>query len=103
MQNKEILCSKEFQTNNGTEFKPADLDLSITAIDSLYKHRKEQLESIKNHIYLKFYYQIEEKLKKEQQVLMDILDGKLGKKKVLAQYSFVLDPQYFEQKFFKLE
>jgi hypothetical protein len=48
---------------------------------------------------LKFYYRAAEKIKQEEETLKRFLRIESAKQTVLADYSFVLDPAYFEQKF----
>jgi len=75
--------------------------LNEDVITDIYNFRKRDLEDIRKHICLKLYYFAEEKLNLEKQALMEILNIQQNNQEVMEKYSFVLDPQYFEQKFFK--
>jgi len=68
-------------------------------ISALIQSRKEILENIKDGISRKIYFQIEEKINREEKQLKEILDWQEGRQSVLAKYSFILDPHYFEQEF----
>jgi hypothetical protein len=80
--------------------EPKHTDLQQEDIAAIMQIRKDSLSELKPSITLKLYYQIEEKLKQEEQELNNLLDIQLGRTKVLGKYTFVLDPQYFEQIFF---
>ncbi len=67
----------------------------------LYDQRKQGLESIRGTICRKFYYTISEKLEQEKKLFERILHIEDTKQEVLSRYSFVLNPYYFEQKFFR--
>ncbi len=71
-------------------------------IDALYKERMQQLETLKGSISLKLYYVIAEKLETEQKTLETLLNIAHTKKQDHDQYSFVLDTQFFEQKFLNI-
>lgn len=73
--------------------------LTQQEIDGLYKERIQQLETIKDSIGLKFFYVITEKLQTEKKTLEKLLNVAYAKKQDQDQYSFILDPQFFEQKF----
>ncbi len=73
--------------------------LTQEQIDALYTERIGQLDTIKDSIGLKFYYAITEKLQSEKKTLEELLNVAYTKKQDQDQYSFVLDPQFFEQKF----
>jgi hypothetical protein len=68
-------------------------------VDNLFQKRKQALESIKPQISLKFMYAMEKKLREEEDELLELLNLKTRTDKILEQYSFVLDQQYFEQEF----
>jgi len=84
-----------------TEQLPLATEGSLTAeaVTSLYKARQNDLETIKKWVGLKFYYRAAEKIKQEEQALRRLLRLEDAKQSILADYSFVLDPAYFEQKF----
>lgn len=75
--------------------------LTQTQIDELYSQRLQSLDSLKATISLKFYYIIVEKLQAEKTTLEAHLNIAFTKKQDHDQYSFILDPQFFEQKFLK--
>lgn len=75
--------------------------LTQKQIDELYSERLKTLDSIKANISLKFYYVIAEKLQTEKKTLEALLNVAFVKKQDHDQYSFILDPQFFEQKFLK--
>ena len=68
-------------------------------IDLLILARKDALEAIKNEISRKIYFQIEEKIIREELKLKEILDWQEGRQSKLAKYSLILDPHFFEQEF----
>ncbi|MCC7356821.1 MAG: hypothetical protein IT410_04410 [Candidatus Doudnabacteria bacterium] len=75
--------------------------LTQKQIDELYSQRLQSLDSLKAKISLKFYYIIAEKLQAEKKTLEALLNIAFTKKQDHDQYSFILDPQFFEQKFLK--
>ncbi len=75
--------------------------LSQKKINKLFINRVHTLESIKPFICLNFYHSIKEKVQREEQSLLKVLNYETNKNEVLKKYSFVLNPQYFEQKFLK--
>ncbi len=83
-----------------THLRPEDL--SEAKLAQTISHRQKDLESIKQWVGLKFYYRASEKIKAEEAALRKLLNREEVKRSVLSEYSFVLDPLYFEQKFLKL-
>jgi hypothetical protein len=75
--------------------------MNSNLIEQIYSERKAQLEKIKDSICLKLFYSIEEKIDNERQAFLSILDKSISKQEMLNKYSFVLDPQYFDQKFLR--
>jgi hypothetical protein len=73
--------------------------LSESVISDLFAARRQQLDTVKQWISLKFFYQAAEKVKREEAALRKLLDLEQAKQTILAEYTFVLDPVYFEQKF----
>jgi hypothetical protein len=73
--------------------------LTDNTIQLLHTTRSSDLGTLKNKISLKLFYAIQEKLNQEKQALEEILHKDSVKKQEASQYSFFLDPQYFEQKF----
>jgi hypothetical protein len=100
MPNQEILRSPEKKTLINPEPTEA-LDAALTQedIELMFAARTEVLESIRSNVCLSFFYAVSEKLAKERSSLMDILNLNDKKHELLERYSFVLSPQYFEQKF----
>jgi hypothetical protein len=100
MTNQEMLRSSEKKSvNKPDQVEPLDSPLTLEDIDRMFMVRTEALESIKSYICLSFFYTISDKLAKEKNGLMDILNLNDRKHELLDRYSFVLSPQYFEQKF----
>lgn len=77
----------------------ADGSLTAEHVEQLYAVRRSDLKSIKPGIGLKFYYRAAEKIKQEEEALKRLLRLENAKQNILSEYSFVLDPVYFEQKF----
>ncbi len=73
--------------------------LSVDTVAELYKARHTDLETMKKWVGLKFFYRATEKVKQEEATLKRLLRLETAKQTILADYSFVLDPAYFEQKF----
>lgn len=73
--------------------------LTMQQVDELYTARNANLEAIKQWVNLKFYYRVAEKIKQEQEAFKRLLRIENAKQDILAEYSFVLDSAYFEQKF----
>lgn len=68
-------------------------------VTETYKERLTLLESFKATISLKAYYAITEKLKREQEECLKLLNSNQEEAANLSRYTFVLDPAYFEQLF----
>lgn len=68
-------------------------------IDQLFLDRNNELEKLKTNLSLKRFYAVSEKIDKEKQALIKLLDLQTNRDKILSEFSFVLDPAYFEQKF----
>lgn len=75
--------------------------LTQKQIEGIYTQRSKVLESLKTTISLKFYYTIAEKLLNEKKSFEKLLNLAFTKKQDHDQYSFILDPQFFEQRFLK--
>ena len=73
--------------------------LSAEQVRELYEARQRDLETMKQWVGLKFYYRAAEKIKQEEANLKKLLRLETVKQGILAEYSFVLDSAYFEQKF----
>jgi len=89
------------ETLSAAEQAPGALDqvLSADAVTALYQTRQADLETLKKWVGLKFYYRAAEKIKQEETSLKRLLRLEDAKQAILSDYSFVLDPAYFEQKF----
>jgi len=73
--------------------------LNAETVAELFTSRQADLKTLHRWVGLKFYYQAAEKIKQEEQTLKRLLRLETAKQTILADYSFVLDPAYFEQKF----
>jgi hypothetical protein len=73
--------------------------LSANQVQELYEARHRDLKTMKQWVGLKFYYRAAEKIKQEEESLKKLLRLESVKQGILAEYSFVLDSAYFEQKF----
>jgi len=80
-------------------FENGEQGLNAGQVDELYQTRKLDLETMKPWVGLKFYYRAAEKIKQEEEALKKLLRLENVKQGILAEYSFVLDSAYFEQKF----
>lgn len=74
-------------------------NLDETQLSETFSRRHKDLETIKQWVGLKFYYRTAEKVKLEELALRKLLNREEIKRSILSEYSFVLDPLYFEQKF----
>ncbi len=77
----------------------SDGSLSANTVAELYQTRQADLQTMKSWVGLKFFYRATEKIKQEEATLKRLLRLETAKQTILADYSFVLDPAYFEQKF----
>lgn len=86
-----------------SEVLSQEAGLNQQQIELLFQARKQELLSLKPLLSLKLHHQIEEKLNAEKTALFSLL--KLIDQTALwrRRYSFILDPQYFEQKFLDLD
>lgn len=99
MNQTEFLKPKEGLSKTGEEQVGPQGVLSPKEAMEICKIRQEALEGLKHVITLKFYHQITEKLSQEKLAFEKLLNLETAKQTVLSQYSFVLNPYYFEQKF----
>ena len=97
--NPEILSTTQEAKNTSPEISANFDALDEHQISLVIASRKALLESIKAQISLKAYYAAQEKLEAEEKRLKEILDFRLGRQSHLAKYTFVLNPNYFEQEF----
>src|ERR1700729_1263932 len=93
----ETLKPTEAPAKPANEHSGASFKLDEQQINSLILSRKEILENIKNEISRKVYFQIEEKINREEKQLNELLDFQEGRQNQLSKYTFVLDTHYFEQ------
>lgn len=85
-------AGKAIETVSGnTEFTPE-------VATSLFEQRLQEAQQLHPFISLKFYYQIKEKIVREQATARKLLKIEENKQEVLDKYSFILNPSYFEQK-----
>jgi len=99
MNKSEFIKSNESQPQPVEETIQISGVLTLEAVDELYLQRTSNLEGIKALLSLKLYHRIAEKLEKEKIMLMKFLRWEDTKQDILSNYTFVLNTQYFEQKF----
>ncbi len=68
-------------------------------IKKMFEERKKIAESIENLVSLNFNDKIVQKIAQEEKSLLKILNLIDQRQEALNQYSFILDQQYFDQKF----
>jgi hypothetical protein len=68
----------------------------------LLKSQSEMLNSLRPNISRKLLFALEEKLKGQKKELEKLLGLDKNQTENLSKYTFVLDSQYFEQKFLEL-
>ncbi|GEM_PF-1443734 len=100
MEKLEVLKGREMVAFPTPESHHTEEIITKEEVESLYQSRKQSLERIRGVICLKFYYTICEKLDQEKKYFDRILHIEDTKLEALSRYSFVLNPYYFEQKFF---
>jgi hypothetical protein len=71
--------------------------LTLEEVQVVIKERKVLLKNIQSSIGKKYYYRLEEKIDSEQAAFENILNLESNKQQILSEYSFILDPQYFDQ------
>ncbi len=100
MQQPETLQSNErLSAGRQLEQQPAGSPLTAETADELQRRRLKLLEEIRPLMSLKLYHKISDKLEKEHASLAKFLNWEEAKQDALSHYSFILDTQYFEQKF----
>ncbi len=62
--------------------------------------RQQQLDMIKLTVSLKFFHELSEKVKREQEKLREFIIGSESKQERAKQYSHILSETYFDQLFF---
>lgn len=73
--------------------------LTQESSEHVLAERARQIEALRPTIGRKILYMLEEKLHRERAEFQHLLDAQSGKNIVLQKYTFVLDPNYFEQIF----
>lgn len=100
MNGPEILKPKETAFSANEESRAVQSSLTKAEVEEIYSYRQSCLQKARLWVGLEFYQQIKEKLEGERQLLLQLLHWEDAKQDVLSHYSFVLNPRYFEQKFF---
>ncbi|MEK7162116.1 MAG: hypothetical protein AAB729_05520 [Patescibacteria group bacterium] len=103
MQTKETLKPAETHTADIGEGQTGAGSITKAEVETIYKDRKNRLEEIRSLVCLKFYNDISEKLENEKWQFEQLLNWQDARDEALSHYSFVLNPYYFEQKFFGVE
>lgn len=98
MSSNEILKPQETSISHA-EHVPDGSNMAVQEAQSMFAKRKRDIEYIQPLVSLEFHNKIVEKVKREEQQFMQFFNIASQKQKVLKKYSFVLDQQYFEQKF----
>ena len=99
--NPEILQPKEIQPDR-PELVEAAAPVLEQQAQTILQERRQSLESLRSLIARKLYYRLEEKIKAEDESFRQLMDIQTGRKKILDQYTFILDTEYFEQKLLPL-
>jgi hypothetical protein len=100
MNKTELIKSMESSPSSIEERAETTEALTKSEVEEICGGRVGQLESIRSLISLKFFHQISEKLEKEKRQFAELLKWHDTAQDILANYSFALNPSYFEQKFF---
>ena len=103
MEERELLKFKETVISVHEEPKTREGSLSKAEVEEIRDYRQRALQKIRGIVSLNLYLRIKEKLEVEKHLLERLLHWENTKQDVLSHYSFVLDPRYFEQKFFSNE
>lgn len=99
LEQNEKLPKVEFLPEAEQSETASDSGFNEDTVISLFNERQQTLGQIKPWVGLKFFYRTAEKVKQEEAHLRRLLRLENAKQTVLSDYSFVLDPAYFEQKF----
>lgn len=97
--NSELLANNEIGKILTSPNKESSLEMDALAIQTIYEARLHLLKSLHSSVSRKVYFQLEEKITAEKKQLENIFGLEKGQKDNLSRYSFILDNQYFEQKF----
>ncbi len=95
----ELLQSAEMPAAVSQETKANSSSITTAEAETIYRQRQGNLEEIRSLVCLKFYNEIGEKLKNEKRQFEQLLNWQDARDEALSNYSFVLNPYYFEQKF----
>lgn len=98
MSSNEILKPQETSISHAEQV-PDESNMAVQEAQSMFAKRKRDLEHVQPLVSVDFYNKIVEKVKQEERQFMQFFNIADQKQKVLKKYSFVLDQQYFEQKF----
>jgi hypothetical protein len=92
--------------NNQPEFSGLPLNIEVQApkissdqFKPVFAKRKAMLESVKDLISIKFYQGLESKIKQEEETALELTNSNYLAKKRQSRFTYVLDSQYFEQRF----
>jgi hypothetical protein len=96
----EKLKSLELSHNRPSTAESGNLELLRAQVEELFLERQSDLETIRPALCLKFYNEISDKLQVEKKRFEQLLNLQDKKREILSRYTFVLNPYYFEQKFF---
>ena len=100
MSNEHLHNPETTPTSTVSNSEPEFL-LTAENIALLCSARQSQLEQLQKKITPKFFTNIREKLLTEQTQFTRLLTKSDERQQTRAQYSFVLNPYFFEQKFFE--
>lgn len=98
MPKPEMLKSSEKLSTGKFEPQPWDCDLSLSEAERICAQRKALLDKLRPAMSLSYYNRLNEKLEREKRQFRALLNIDDARKQRLAQYSFVLNPSFFEQK-----
>ncbi len=103
MNKPEILKPKDIAFSVSEELPAVQNSLTKAEVEEIYSHRQSCLKKARLVVSLEFYHQIRGKLEEEKKLFERLLHWEDAKENLLSHYSFVLNPRYFEQKFFGSE
>lgn len=98
MRKPEILKPAEKLPARKFEPQPWDCELTLPETERICAQRRALLDKLRPVISLSFYNRLSEKLEYEKRQFQALLNIDDARRERLAQYSFVLNPSYFEQK-----
>ncbi len=84
--------------NKAIEIKHNETALTPQSAQQMFEQRLAQIEAMHPFVSLKFFYQVKEKIIREQGMAKKLLKIEEDRQEKLDQFSFVLNPTYFEQK-----